>query len=212
MAADREQLGAERQEVEARATQARAELAALRSEASELQRQLPEIELQAQAMADHLAQVRAQLREHITRPTVTRSRAAKSWKLCTQVSGRGGAHPPGGNGLAQSPRRPPAGCRLIPPAADRVARPGHRHEAIFARGETRLERHQAEVDEQARQVDVTSARLARQVEELQEQERMVATRQNEMERHLEDMREWYRRKLRELAAGGSASAGNQKPT
>ncbi|HKB37655.1 MAG TPA: hypothetical protein VKD72_14505, partial [Gemmataceae bacterium] len=69
----------------------------------------------------------------------------------------------------------------------------------LARDETRLERRQAEVEEQAQQVASTSQRLAEQAEQLQQQERVVAERRQEIDRHLADMREWYRRKLRELA-------------
>ncbi|HEV3235703.1 MAG TPA: hypothetical protein VGZ25_01865, partial [Gemmataceae bacterium] len=69
----------------------------------------------------------------------------------------------------------------------------------LAQGQTSLVRRQAEVEEQARQIDSTSQRLAQQAEQLQEQQQEVAERRGEMERHLQDMREWYRRKLRELA-------------
>jgi hypothetical protein len=67
------------------------------------------------------------------------------------------------------------------------------------RGEQRLERRQADLELQAREVADTSARLAVQAEELQVQEQRVAEQRGEMHRHLNDMREWYRRKLRELA-------------
>src|SRR5262249_22984210 len=69
----------------------------------------------------------------------------------------------------------------------------------LAQGETRLERRQAQGDQQARQIDATTTRLAEQAEQLQAQERVVVQRGQEIERHLEDMREWYRRKLRELS-------------
>src|SRR5262249_52355124 len=74
----------------------------------------------------------------------------------------------------------------------------------------RLERRQAEVDAQARQIDETSARLAKQAEELQEQEREVVGRRNEMEHHLADMREWYRRKLRELVESRDRGVRDQE--
>jgi hypothetical protein len=67
------------------------------------------------------------------------------------------------------------------------------------RGETHLDRRQAEVNQQAQQIAVTSARLAEQAEQLQQQQRLVTERRGEVDRHLADMREWYRRKLRELA-------------
>ena len=67
---------------------------------------------------------------------------------------------------------------------------------------------QAEVEEQVRQVDATTARLAQEAEQLQEQQRQVAEKHDEMQRHLADMREWYRRKLRELA-GVDAPPGDE---
>src|SRR5439155_60050 len=81
----------------------------------------------------------------------------------------------------------------------------------LANDETRLERRQAQVDEAVRAVDATSVRLAQQAEQLQEQEREVAVRRDEVDRHLTDMREWYRRKLRELAAGTLADAATTIP-
>jgi hypothetical protein len=77
----------------------------------------------------------------------------------------------------------------------------------LARGEADLERRQAEVDEQARQMNVTSERLAKQAVHLEEQERQVVQRREEMEHHLADMREWYRKKLRELALGRREEVG-----
>jgi chromosome segregation ATPase len=71
----------------------------------------------------------------------------------------------------------------------------------LALGEADLDRRQAAVDEQARQMSAASVRLAQQAEHLEAQERQVVQRREEMERHLADMREWYRRKLRELALG-----------
>jgi chromosome segregation ATPase len=71
----------------------------------------------------------------------------------------------------------------------------------MAQSETRLEQRQAEVDAAARQVDETSQALARQEAELRHERQVVAEKRSEMERHLGDMRDWYRKKLRELAAG-----------
>ena len=70
---------------------------------------------------------------------------------------------------------------------------------LLSRDETRLERRQAAIEEQARQVDVTSQQLAQQAGELKEQQKQVADRRQTMDRHLSDMRAWYRQKLRELA-------------
>src|SRR5262249_6487998 len=70
---------------------------------------------------------------------------------------------------------------------------------LLTRDETRLERRQAVVDEQAREIDATSQQLAKQAEQLKQQEKHVAERRQVMDEHLTDMREWYRRKLRDLA-------------
>jgi len=69
----------------------------------------------------------------------------------------------------------------------------------LAQNESRLERRQAEVEQQARAVDAGAAQLARQAEELTAQRALVVERRTEMERHLGEMREWYRKKLRELS-------------
>ena len=71
----------------------------------------------------------------------------------------------------------------------------------LAQSESRLDAKQAAVDEAARQVDATTQHLAEEAERLRREREEVAARRTEMERHLADMREWYRRKLRELAAG-----------
>jgi DNA repair exonuclease SbcCD ATPase subunit len=71
----------------------------------------------------------------------------------------------------------------------------------MAQSESRLEQRQAEVEAAVRQVDETTKELARQEAELRQERRVVAEKRSEMERHLADMREWYKKKLRELAAG-----------
>lgn len=71
----------------------------------------------------------------------------------------------------------------------------------MAQTETRLEQRRAEVDAAVRQVDATTQELARKEAELRHEQEVVAEKRSEMERHLADMRDWYRKKLRELAAG-----------
>ncbi len=81
---------------------------------------------------------------------------------------------------------------------------------LLVHDETRLERKEAQVSEQVRQIDATKEELAQKAEDLQEKERAVAGRRQLMDRHLSDMREWYRGKLRDLAgieAVSSQSAG-----
>ena len=74
------------------------------------------------------------------------------------------------------------------------------------RGESRLDRRQAEVEQQAQQVAAVREELAQQVEQLQQAERAVEEQRGEVQRHLNDMREWYRKKMRELS--GIDTAGN----
>lgn len=71
----------------------------------------------------------------------------------------------------------------------------------FGAADARLAQRQTEVDAAAKQVADTRDDLARQSQEVLAERRKVGERRSEMERHLTEMREWYRRKLRELAAG-----------
>ena len=81
---------------------------------------------------------------------------------------------------------------------------------MLSSSESRLDARQAAVDQAAKQVDATTVQLAEQAEQLRREREAVSTRRTEVERHLADMREWYRKKLRELAAG-NAEQGNRKP-
>lgn len=183
-------------------SEARAELQALRTELNSRVDQLPELELRARAATDSLAAARSQLLAHLEElHTFARQRGEDLETLRTQVQ--------------EEAERVRLQTLALHHARDehRLAVAAFRQQLItwqgqvaelkraLANDETRLERRQAKVDEAVRAVDATSARLAQQAEELQEQEREVAVRRDEVDRHLSDMREWYRRKLRELAAG-----------
>ena len=78
---------------------------------------------------------------------------------------------------------------------------------LLVHDETRLERKEAQVTEQVRQIDATKEKLAKKAENLQEKERAVAGRRQVIDRHLNDMREWYRQKLRDLAGIGEQESG-----
>jgi hypothetical protein len=181
--------------------QSKAEVEAARQEVLALHRQLPELELRAQTAVDALTRSREQLREHLAElHTYARQSQADLETLRAQLQTE-----------AEQLRQREAAVRS---ARDeqRLTVATFRQQLIdwqgqvaqlkrsLAHDETRLERRQAEVDEQARQVDATSARLAQQAQQLEQQQRVVQERRGEMERHLADMREWYRHKLRELAA------------
>jgi chromosome segregation ATPase len=75
----------------------------------------------------------------------------------------------------------------------------------LVQSESRLDARQAAVDEAARHAEVTTQHLAEEAERLRREHDDVVQKRSEMERHLTDMREWYRRKLRELAAGRVSS-------
>jgi hypothetical protein len=182
--------------------QARRDLEEIRSALRNEQEQFPELELRAQAAGETLANARAQLLAHLEElHTFARQRHDDLETLRGQVQ--------------EEAERVRLQALALQRARDehRLAVAGFRQQVIswqgqvadlkraLAHDETRLERKQAQVDEAVRAVDETSARLAQQAEQLQEQEREVAVRRDEVDRHLSDMREWYRRKLRELAAG-----------
>lgn len=183
------------------------ELRALRQEMNEKLEQLPELELRAKSAADSLAAARSQLLAHLEElHTFARQRREDLEGLRGQVQ--------------EEAERVRMQALALHRARDehRLAVAGFRQQLItwqgqvaelkraLANDETRLERRQAQVDEAVRAVDATSVRLTQQAEQLQEQEREVAVRRDEVDRHLTDMREWYRRKLRELAAGTLADA------
>ncbi|HSQ54238.1 MAG TPA: hypothetical protein VLM40_00725, partial [Gemmata sp.] len=74
----------------------------------------------------------------------------------------------------------------------------------LASSESRLDARQAAVEAATKHADETSVHLAEQAEQLRREREAVAARRTEVERHLADMREWYRKKLRELAASNAA--------
>jgi chromosome segregation ATPase len=179
---------------------ARAEHEAARMGAVELQQQLPELEARARAAADRLGTAREQLREALGEVHAYAAESRRDLEaLLAQVEAE-----------AERVRQQELALHRTRDE-HRLAVAGFRQQLIdwqsqvaelkrsLAQGESRLERRQAEVEEQVRQADVTNARLAEQAEQLQQQRRQVAERRGEVERHLEEMRAWYRRKLRELA-------------
>jgi chromosome segregation ATPase len=80
----------------------------------------------------------------------------------------------------------------------------------MSRTETRVDARRAEASEVARQADAAAIELARQTEELRQERQRLADRRGEVERHLTDMREWYRKKLRELAASNAERGRNEQ--
>jgi DNA repair exonuclease SbcCD ATPase subunit len=70
----------------------------------------------------------------------------------------------------------------------------------MTRSETRIDQKQAELEAAAKKSDDTALELARRMEQLRLDQDSLAERRVQVERHLGDMREWYRKKLRDLAA------------
>ncbi|MBX3397990.1 MAG: hypothetical protein KF873_04545 [Gemmataceae bacterium] len=71
----------------------------------------------------------------------------------------------------------------------------------FDSARDRIERKGTDVDEAVQEIEAIRADLDRRTREVETERRLAVEKRTEMERHLADMREWYRRKLRELAAG-----------
>ncbi len=205
LAAGRAGWEAERQAAAREVEQARAVLEALRGETAGVAEGLPGLETRAAAALERLERARGQLREHLAevhayaRQGREDLEAARS-QACAE---------------AEEVRRQRDEHRLAVAAfrqqlIDWQARVGEM-KSVLRQGESELDRRRAAVDEQAQQVEATSARLARAAEELQAQQRLVAEKRGEMDRHLADMREWYRRKLRELSGIDNPDADGAPP-
>jgi hypothetical protein len=198
--AARGQLQADQKQMAAELVQARLDFDVTRTEARDLQGQLPELESQAQAAANRLTQAREQLRGYLAEAhdyaRQSRGDLEEQRKLVqTEAEQARRQHE------ALHKERDEHRLAVAAFRQHLLDWQGQVEEMrqVLLQGETRLERRQAEVAEQVRQVGATSARLAKQAEALQQQQRAVAERRGEVERHLEDMRQWYRRKMRELA-------------
>jgi uncharacterized phage infection (PIP) family protein YhgE len=200
LAEERDQWATAHRNAAEAAAQAQAEMNAARQEASDLVGQLPDIELRAQTAVERLSQARGQLREHLAEVYAYARQSRDDLEALRDH-------------VRAEAERVRERERALDQARDehRLAVTSFRQQLIdwqgqmadmkrlLALGETRLGRRQAEVAEQAKQIDATSARLAKQAEQLDLQERVVAERRDEVQRHLDDMRDWYRRKLRELS-------------
>jgi len=216
IAADRKALSTARQQLEsdraalAVASQQReAELGAAAQELLRMQRQFPELEARAGEAVERLTVARQRLSEHL----------AEIHSYAQQ--GHAGLEVLRGQLQAQADDVRQQTLALHQAREEhRLAVATFRQQIIdwqaqvadmkraLARGENRLEKRQAEVEEQARAIDANAAELARQAQELDQRQRQVNERRAEIERHLEDMRQWYRRKLRELAAGQESRVRN----
>src|SRR5262249_12515573 len=153
--------------------QPQAALAASQSEAGDLRHQLPDLELRSRAVADRLAQAREQLRGHVGEIHAYAQQSRETVEaMLAQVH-------------VEAERLRQQELTLHQARDEhRLAVAAFRQQLIewqgqlaemkqaLAHGETRLDRRQAHVTEQARQVDATSARLARQAEVLEQQERL----------------------------------------
>ncbi len=167
LAAERMAFDAERQAASEAAERTRREFETARAEALELIRGLPDLETRAAVGMDRLLRAREQLREHLAEVHGYARQSRDDLEAARQ------------HVQAEAERVRQQELAL------HVARDEHRlavaafrqqliewqgrvgeMKQVLLHGETRLERRQAEVQEQAEQVASTSARLAQQAEEL----------------------------------------------
>jgi DNA repair exonuclease SbcCD ATPase subunit len=190
----------EHQQASDRLSRERAEFETLRREASELLEQLPDVELRVGTGLDRLSHAREQLRDHLAE---VHQYVRQCQDELEQLRGRVQGDVDRLEQEEQVLRQRQDEHRLAMVAfrqqlIEWQGQIGDMRRAI-ARGETRLDRREAQVVEKVKEIDATSERLARQAEVLEVQQREVIDRRHEMDRHLTDMREWYRKKLRDLA-------------
>jgi hypothetical protein len=184
---------------------ARDELAAFReralAEIEALRREAPELEVQAAAALDRLSSARDMLRGHLSElhdfARLSREDLAAIRVQVRQEADR---------------LREQEESLNRAKGEHRLAVTAFRQQLIdwqgqvtdmkrtLASSESRLDARQAAVEAATKQADATTVQLAEQAEQLRRERDAVASRRTEVERHLADMREWYRKKLRELAA------------
>ena len=189
-----------REELAAFREQASAEIAALREEA-------PELEGQTRASLDRLSAARDMLRGHLAE-LHDFARLSREDLDAVRIQIRQEADRL--RDQEESLNRAKAEHRLAVAAFRQQLVEWQGQVAEMKRtlssSESRLDARQAAVDHAAKQMDETTQLLAEQAEQLRLERDAVSVRRVQMERHLIEMREWYRKKLRELAAGGAESA------
>ena len=207
VAAARKELAEARRTAEAERQQAEAYHGRTAQELDILRREAPDLEERARVVVDRLAVSRDVLRGHLaelhtyaaqTRAEVDAARAelrADADRLRDREQALEAARAEHRLAVAEFRQQ----------LLDWQARVGELRQTM-SRGESRLDARQAEVTAAARQTDEAVLELARQTEALQLERQQVAERRTEIEQHLADMREWYRKKLRELAAGNADRA------
>jgi hypothetical protein len=190
---------------------ARDDLTAFRAQAvaeiEALRREAPELETQATAALDRLSSARDMLRGHLTElHDFARLSREDLAAIRTQVRQE-----------ADRLREQEEALNRAK-AEHRLSVSAFRQQLIdwqgqvadmkrtLASSESRLDARQAAVEAATKQVDATTVQLAEQAEQLRRERDAVVARRTEVERHLADMREWYRKKLRELAASGGEAA------
>jgi chromosome segregation ATPase len=204
VAAARKELAEAHRRVEADREQIEAFRARALEEVQALRREAPDLEDRAQAAVDRLTASRDVIRGHLAELSAY---AAQTRAELDAARAELRAEADRLRDREQAVERARAEHRLAvtefrQQLLDWQARVGELKQTL-ARGESRLEARQAEVAAAAKQTDEAALELARQSEELRRERRRVAERRTEVERHLADMREWYRKKLRELAAGNA---------
>jgi chromosome segregation ATPase len=208
LAESRTRWEAERAVAAADTEKAQQELAAFRAQAlaeiEALRGQAPELEAQATGALERLASARDMLRGHLTElhdfARLSREDLAAIRAQVRQEAERLREQEESLNQAKAEHRLAVTAFRqqLI----DWQGQVGDMKRTL-ASSESRIDAKQAAAETAAKQADAVTVQLAEQAEQLRREREAVAERRTEVERHLGDMREWYRKKLRELAAGNA---------
>lgn len=195
IAAERKALAESQQQIVQSQRDSEAQAIRATEQVAELRRQAPEIEQRATAMLERLAAAREVLRGHLAELHEFARQSRQSLQAESES-------------LRQREERLDQAQ-----AEHRVAVSEFRQQMLgwqakVAELQKSLSRQDASVTGRRQDLEAAEQRLSiaeanfrRRLAEMEEEQRLANEKRNEMERHLADMREWYRRKLRELAAG-----------
>ncbi len=200
LAEERQQARTEQQEMQVAQAARRAELEDLRRSAKELAQQLPDAELRVGTALERMTGAREQLREHLEEVHAYVRQCRDDLEV---LHGQVRAEAERLQQHEQQVHRQQDEHRLAVAAFRQQLIDWQGQLAdkkrVLTQDATRLEWRQAEVAEQARQIDATHQTLARRAHDIDQQEKVVAGKHREMDRHLDEMSQWYRKKLRDLA-------------
>ncbi len=195
MAAERKSLFESRQSWEAEQSQTETFRSQVAEQVAELRRQVPEIEHQATAALEKLASAREVLRGQLTEL----HEFARQSRFALQAESEQMRQRELMLDQARSEHRV-AVSEFRQQLHDWQAKVGDLKKSLKNQ-DFRNDDRQHELDAASERLKTLQADLARRTAEMEAEQRIANDKRNEMERHLADMREWYRAKLRQLAAG-----------